>query len=151
MTVVVLDTCVIVDMFMHGRPRHAKAVRLKETITASNITVRIPAFAMFEISHAVRQEKRLNGGQIVEGAAWEGVSNGLEIDAVPIDESFINRYLDVGLPEMRAGDLVFAALAKGEGLPLVTEDRNFLTAAETAGIQVFSIDAYLNHVLGSAG
>lgn len=151
MPAVVLDTCVIVDMFMHSRPRHAKAVRLKETITASNITVLIPAFAIFEISHAVRQEKQLNGGQVVQGVAWEGVSNGLNVDPVPIDESFVHRYLDVSLPEMRAGDLVFAALAKGEGLPLITEDKRFLTAAETAGIKAFSIDAYLNHVLGSAG
>lgn len=146
MTAVVFDTCVIVDMFMPTRPRHQHAALLHAEMKKRNIKVRIPAFALFEISHAIRQEKRLSGGSLLSGDL-AGEANGLSIDLVAVDEGFVKRYLDLNLPELRAGDLVFAALAKGDALPLVTEDGPFRAAAELTGIQVYSAKEYLLEVL----
>lgn len=145
----VVDTCVIVDMFLSSRPRHEIASRLLIEIRNSNSVVRIPAFAMFEISHAIKQEKRLNNGQIISTDHINaGEENGLRLDLVPVDEKFAQKFLDLELPEIRAGDLVFAALAKGEGLPVVTEDQRFKQDAKSAGIQVFAIRQYLEHAFG---
>lgn len=69
-------------------------------------------------------------------------ASGVSVEFVPIDEAFVKKYFDVNLPEMRAGDLIFAALAKGDALPLVTEDINLANAAKTAGIRVLSIAEY---------
>ena len=54
----------------------------------------------------------------------------------------MRRYFDVNLPELRAGDLVFAALAKGDALPLVTEDVALAEGARAAGITVLSTVEY---------
>jgi rRNA-processing protein FCF1 len=75
-----------------------------------------------------------------------GLANGLEIELVAVDEKFVEKYLDVTLAEMRAGDLVFAALAKGDSLPLITEDRPLRSAAESSGIQVYSTNEYLMEI-----
>jgi predicted nucleic acid-binding protein len=102
----------------------------------------MPSFALFEISHAIRQEKRLSNGKLIVGNG-AGEENGLSVDLVPVDENFVHKYLDVVLPEMRAGDLTFAALAKGDGLPLVTEDVPLIKAAKAADVQAFTIDEFL--------
>ena len=108
MSKVVLDSCVVVDMFMVTRPRHEQAKRLRFELARAGITARMPSFALFEISHAIRQESRLSNGMLLDGAE-SGKENGLSIDLVPIDEAFIHKYLGIPLPELRAGDLTFAA------------------------------------------
>lgn len=143
MATIVLDTCVLVDMFMSSRPRHRQAIELRSLIRAKSIRVRIPAFAMFEVTHAIRQEKRLSNGVLLSGSE-AGEANGLSVELVAIDEAFIQRHLTLDLPETRAGDLVFLALAKGESMPLVTEDIPFRTIAAKAGVSVFGIDEYLH-------
>jgi predicted nucleic acid-binding protein len=138
----VIDTCVIVDMFLNDRPRHAKALVLRREMRRLGIRARVPAFALFEVAHAIRQQRRLSTGQLVE----EGEENGVALDPVAVDEQFFERYFDLSIPEMRAGDLVFASLAKKEGLPLVTEDRPFFEQAKLGGITVFDIDGYIAHL-----
>jgi len=149
MSKVVLDSCVVVDMFMVTRQRHPQAKQLQHELAKTGITVRIPSFSLFEISHAIRQEKRLSNGKLIDGAEGEEQS-GLSVNLVPIDEAFVHKHLDVTLPEMRAGDLTFAALAKGDGLPLVTEDAPLSKAAKAAGIRVFTINEYLTELSKNA-
>jgi predicted nucleic acid-binding protein len=147
MSIIVLDTCVLVDMFMSTRPRHATASRLHTEMVQNGLVARIPAFALFEVWHAIHQEKRLNGGKLLSKGNI-GLANGLTFDLVPVDESFTKNFLDLDLPEIRAGDLVFAALAKGEGLPLVTEDESFRKKAQDTGIQVYTTGEYLQYAFG---
>jgi predicted nucleic acid-binding protein len=146
---IVLDTCVVVDMFMSTRPRHVQATQLRLALAKAGITARMPSFTLFELSRAIRQEKRLSNGKLIDGPE-SGEENGLSVDLVPIDEAFVHKYLDVNLPEMRAGDLTFAALAKGDRLPLVTEDAPLRKAAKAAGIGVFTIEEYLSELSKNA-
>ena len=134
----VIDTCVVIDMLMSTRPRHPQASRLRRELIRVNVVAKLPMFAIFEINHATRQEQRLSRGKLVTGADTGGFS----VDFVPVDEAFVKKYFDVNLPEMRAGDLLFASLAKGEGLPLITEDLEFAKIAKTAGIRVLSTSEY---------
>jgi predicted nucleic acid-binding protein len=142
MSKVILDSCVVVDMFMVTRQRHEQAKQLRLEIIKANVTVRMPSFFLFEVSHALRQEKSLSNGKLIDRGVG-GVENGLSFETVPIDDAFIRKYFDVSLPEMRAGDLIFAALAKGDGLPLITEDKKLRKLAQAAGIRVFTINEYL--------
>lgn len=142
MPAIVIDTCVLVDIFISTRPRHAVAVELQKLIRQKSIAVRLPAFALFELHHAIRQERRQNGGILVqeENSGWQST---LPVELVSIDEAFIEQHLTLDLPEVRAGDLVFLALAKGESLSLVTEDVTFKIQAVKAGVSVFTIQEYL--------
>lgn len=146
MHTIVLDTCVLVDMFMVSRPRHKVASRLHQEMNSSRSVAKVPAFAIFEVVHAIKQAFRVNNGKMLPKNHQNfGEENGLNIELVPVDEKFTQKFLDLDLPEIRAGDLVFAALAKGESLPLVTEDQPFYRKAKEAGILVFTISEYLEH------
>ena len=140
----VIDTCVLVDLLMATRKRHDKARKLRKELLRLDVIARVPAFAIFEISHAMRQEQRLSQGKLVSSDT--GGAEGLSIEFVPVDDDFVRKYFNFDLPEVRAGDLVFAALAMGEALPLITEDNDFAQKAKLAGIEVFSIDEYQNEL-----
>jgi len=124
----VIDTCVLVDLLMATRKRHDNARKLRKELLRLDVIARVPAFAIFEISHDT------------------GGAEGLSIEFVPVDDDFVRKYFNFDLPEVRAGDLVFAALAMGEALPLITEDNDFAQKAKLAGIEVFSIDEYQNEL-----
>ena len=145
----VIDTCVLVDMFISTRPRHVRARRLREEIVQKVTPVLIPAFAMFELSHALRQDLRQNEGKFAVCYGL-GHENGLTLELVPTDTDFIKRSLALELPELRAGDLIFAALAKGRGLTLVTEDMALLVGSRASGITALSIQECLEHIFGVA-
>ena len=68
-------------------------------------------------------------------------SEPLQIDTVPIDQSFFEKYFSVELPYLRAGDLIYVALAKGDQLDLVTEDDQQYTRGKEAGVD--RIDEYI--------
>lgn len=149
MNILVLDTCVIVDMFITTRPRHSIASRLHREMVDSGSVAKVPAFAMFEISHAFKQEKRLNDAKLMaKNHSNAGEESGLTLELVPIDQDFIQQYFSLELPELRAGDMVFAALAKGQSLPLVTEDQPLIKKVSECGIQAFTTSEYLYHAFG---
>ena len=147
MPVAVIDTCVIVDMLLESRPRHREALRLRREMRRVGARARIPTFALFEFHHAIRQERRISGAKM-QWSADPGAEFGVGLELVNIDEAFAKRYLDLDLPEIRAGDLVFAAIAKGEGLPLITEDLPFAKVAAKAGIRVLSTAEYADELAG---
>ena len=140
----VLDTSALMDILLADRPRHPEGLRLLTYLRATDTVPRIPIFAMFEIASALNQEKRAGRSEISK--AIEGETNGLSIENVPIDEAFFTKYFDSKLPHLRAGDMIFLALAKGDGSPLVTEDRELLAAAKQAGVEAFTITDFLQAV-----
>jgi predicted nucleic acid-binding protein len=135
-----LDTCVMVDIFVRSRARHAKATLLRELIRSRAQKVRFPMHGLFELQSAIQQERRKGGFQMTTAVPE---SDPLAVDAVPIDDAFVARYIDTGLPETRAGDLVFLSMAKKDALDLVTEDMGLYRNAKLAGVAVFTIDEYL--------
>ena len=144
----VIDTCVMIDMLMSTRARHAEAMRLRVQLARLGVIARLPMFAIFEINYATRQEDLQAKGVLGLQENIDGAP-GIRIEFVPIDEAFVRKYFDVNLPQMRAGDLVFAALAKGDALPLVTEDKTLAVTAKSGGIRVLSTAEYrkeLEHV-----
>lgn len=94
---------------------------------------------MFEIASAMRSELQRNGGRLVKGepASFETV---LQFDIVPVDQAFFQKYYHESLPHLRAGDLVFAAMARVDGVPLITEDVDLLNATNAMGATALTID-----------
>ena len=147
--ILVLDTSVIVDMFLEARPRHALAVRLAHDILKHGVKIRLPMHALLEIRSAISSEQlaRLETGTILFARGVFEEANPLVLDIIPIDEQFITKYNDPAIPSLRAGDFPFVAIAKVEGIPLVTEDNAQQQACKAAGAQVYSIAEYLAKVV----
>jgi predicted nucleic acid-binding protein len=137
---VVLDTGVIVDIFVKNRTRHDDAKRLAEFLIRRDIPVRAPMHALFELTAAIRQTV-MNGP--VRGN--EGITevHPLRIEYVTMDLPFFNRYFDPSIPYLKAGDLVVVCLAKGDNAILISEDDRQYAAAEASGVEVYRIAAFL--------
>jgi predicted nucleic acid-binding protein len=143
---VVLDTSVLVDIFLTSNPRHAKASGMKRLIASAGLKVRLPAHGMFELAAAMKQQKiSANGRALVFNPAISE-ADPLHIEPVAVDEKFFEDYFSVDLPYLKGGDLIFVALAKGDGIDLVTEDKKQYAAAKQAGVSVFDIEEYILHL-----
>lgn len=68
----------------------------------------------------------------------------LLVNMVPIDDSFLQKYMDTSVPYLKAGDLLFVLIAKKEGLKLITEDVAQYEVARAANVEVYKIQDYLN-------
>jgi predicted nucleic acid-binding protein len=99
--------------------------------------------AAFEFMSAIRNEIHQLGGRHSSWAAQSSESERIDIWPVPIDSEFLARYPTGNLPDIKAGDLLFLAMAAGDSQPLITEDDNLFQKAQQAGVGVFRIADYL--------
>lgn len=143
MTAVVIDTSVLIDMVLSSRHRHARAEALRRKLEAAGTTVRTPIYALFEIRAAIRQEMADPSARSLRVNRALTEQDPLSIEYIHVDEAFFQNYYREDLPELRAGDLVFVALAKGDGLALITEDEEQRKKAAAYGVSAYRIDEYL--------
>lgn len=135
---IIVDTNVLVDMHLSHRPRHQEALKLKHYLDSHSIRLKIPMHAMFEIASALQSEFRTvgrSGFQISQGVIYT--------DPVPIDWDFIDRYFEADLPYLRAGDLIFVAMAKRDQALLITEDDDLYKVAKSVGVAVYRTKEFL--------
>jgi len=99
--------------------------------------------AAFEFMAAIRNEVRQLGGRHSSWAAGSDEDERIDIWPVPIDSEFLATYRTQNLPDMKAGDLLFLAMAAGDGQALITEDDDLIRKARQAGLPVFRIADYL--------
>lgn len=138
---IVLDTSVLVDIWLTNRARHSDALRLVRLLSNRGIRVATPAHALFELAAAVRQEHR-------HGATDQNLhhtaANPLAIDSVVIDDAFFERAYAPDLPYLKGSDMIFMALARVDRLPLITEDEKLLMRSREAGVAAYRISEYLD-------
>jgi hypothetical protein len=101
----------------------------------------VPAHGWFEFHHAVLD---LGIQDPKAQTRWPSDEHPIDWHLVFIDDVFIELYFDRELPKMKAGDLIFVALAKGEGRTLITEDGTMLKEAKRAGVEALTIQEYLD-------
>ena len=142
-TGVIVDTCVLVDIALSTRARHAQAVDLARCLRKHDIVIRAPMHAAFEFMCAIRQEVHQLGGRHSSWAAGTDDSERIDIWPVPIDAEFVATYPMQNLPDMRSGDFLFLAMASGDNQALVREDDDLFRKAQLAGVRVFRIATYL--------
>ncbi len=146
---VVLDTCVLVDLLIDERPRHALAKKLAEALASSNRNVFIPAHAYFEFVAAILCERRQLGAPptlVGKRSALLPFSNVV----VSIDDAFVTDYLAATmdkLMDVRGGaDMIFVAIAARHGIRLISEDERMIAAAQKAGVRATNIATYMSDV-----
>src|SRR6266404_4896477 len=134
MRTVIADTSVIMDMFFVHRPNHTIAARLAALFIERNVVCRLPMHGFFEISSAVMCEKRVHGSLAGKGTSQINEKSPLSLDPIPIDQAFINKYMQDTMPDLKSGDMIYVAMARVDELPLITEDRKMRNEATRMGV-----------------
>lgn len=142
---IVIDTSVIIDIFLSSRPRHSEAIKIGLFLTKSQIRIKLPMHAMFEISCAFRNIKMTGP---FEESKKITETNPILLDTIAIDDAFFSKYFDTTIPYIKAGDFIFIALAKGDNAILITEDNKQFDAAKEAGINVYRIESFIDKFIG---
>jgi predicted nucleic acid-binding protein len=140
---VVVDTSVLVRVFDQAEAGHSPAARLGLHFVQQRIRIRFPLHALFEVSAAL---KRKNLDRKLDPFKGITETNALLVEPIAINQEFFRRYFDPTLPYLKAGDLLFVAMAKVDGAVLITEDTQQYSAAKAAGVDVCRIDEYLARV-----
>jgi predicted nucleic acid-binding protein len=137
----VLDTNVMLDAFVIGRPRHHLARQLVRFLLDRKADLRIPWTTMLEI-HSSLAQIRVEGGPI-EIALIASEEEPVNVRAVAVDQAFVSRHLTLGLPYLKAGDAVQLSLAKADSCILITEDARLYARAKEASVEVYGIGEFL--------
>lgn len=147
---VVIDTNILVDIFLESRSRYADAKKLGQLLSENRFLVKLPMHAFFELSSALRSEKaNKHSTEPMPYNPEYTEKAGFRLDQVPIDEIFLNKYLDTTLPYLKGGDFIFLCMAKKDGSELITEDKKLYDAAKGAGVNVYSIKEFMEAFLRS--
>jgi len=137
---VVIDTSVLIDIFVKSRERHEVAKELSKSLKHHGFVVLVPFHAIFELIAAIKNEKQ--GGRIkFNGQITANMP--FKLSALPIDHVFFKKYFNLNLPYLKANDLIYLSLAKGENIPLITEDKRMATAGRGAGVMTYNIKEFL--------
>jgi predicted nucleic acid-binding protein len=148
---VVLDTSVLADFALGSASRHNDAVRLMEALVARSIRTVVPFHAAIEFMCTLRRVVRCEDGHQSPHAANMPGTIQLKLLAVPIDSDFMQRYPTSDLPLLKAGDILFLAIARAGAVPLLTEDKKLYSQAKSVGVQSFTIQEYLARMRANAG
>lgn len=144
MSDIIIDTSVLTDIVLTTGPRHSDAKELGKYLNENQVIIRVPMHALFEVSSALKNEKMLSSPQKLQ--FWNELSeeSPLRVKPVPIDEAFFKKYHSPDLPYMRAGDLIFVAMAKVDGAILITEDDAQYKKAKDFDVNAYRIRQFLD-------
>jgi predicted nucleic acid-binding protein len=148
---IVIDTGVILDILVTSRPGHKFGKLIGVYLVDNGIRITVPMHAMFEIKSGLLHAKeiaKVHGGELQLN---EDVSETtpLQYNFIPIDQAFFDKYFDAELPHIKAGDYMNVALAKANGLTLVTGDPDQYATAKEAGVKTFNAEEFRIHCLAS--
>ena len=135
---IIIDASVILDILVASRPGHKFGKLIGVYLIENGVQITAPMHVMFEIKSGLLEaehDAEANGESLHLN---EDVSEStpLKYNFIPIDNAFFEKCFDMELPHMKAGDYMNVALAKAEGLILLTEDPVQYAAARAAGVTV---------------
>jgi predicted nucleic acid-binding protein len=146
---VVLDTSILMDCLFTERLGHARAVLVARTLQRQGWSVFIPAHFYFELVSAILCERRVRSRLLAIGELKGRIP--FPYYVVTLDERFAIDYLIPPFAagqviDLKGGDMIFAALALGQRMPLITEDRKMRAEVLRLGGWCFTIEEYLAEV-----
>ncbi|MFA4930396.1 MAG: PIN domain-containing protein [Patescibacteria group bacterium] len=139
---IVVDTCVLLDIFFKNRSRHSKAKKIGEYAIENNITITVTLFSIFEFSSGSKQERH-NGSTEYKGI---NEKNALKLNALDINQEFFRKYFNAKLPYIKAGDCLLLSIAYKDKIPLITEDNHLYKKAKELNLEVYNIGEYIKKV-----
>ena len=138
---IILDNSVLSDVFIKSRRRHKEGRRLADHIKKNQIQVTVPMHAIIELKCAIDNERLSPGRREVSKVFTE--ESPLKLKTISIDQKFLREYIDLSIPYIKGGDLIYILVAKKHKCPLITEDKTQAKIAKSAGVMVYTIDEYL--------
>jgi rRNA-processing protein FCF1 len=143
MNEVILDTCVIIDIFEKTRSRHEIAKSLGDFLIEKNVKVVIPIFSLFEIHSAVGEIRNEHGSLLFQNSITK--KRCLPLNVVSMDDGFFQKYYNPALPYTKAGDLILLSMAEKDKLLLITEDVGLLKKAKQVGVSAYTIKEFMQN------
>lgn len=131
----------MVDAFDQRSHNHAESLALLEYLHARDLPITMPAHAWFEVQCSL--QKLTEEGRFV-GPEFQGEMR-YPVELIHIDQEFILRYRMAQIPYIKAGDHIFVAVAKLDGLTLITSDSKMLAVAKKCGVRVFHPHDLVEH------
>jgi len=107
---IILDTCVLVAIFMVSEENHRNAKKLADYLIDENIQPRIPMHGFFELA-CVFKRKETEGPFELQNETNQRPFNMKHIN---IDHKFFEDYYDPSLPYIKSGDFIFLAMATSQ-------------------------------------
>lgn len=141
--VVIVDASVLVDFVLENSTRHNDAIKLFKFLIERQVRIRIPFHGAFEFQSAIIRNVRFEGSSQAPHSEKNHQELKVQMYAVPIDQAFMDLYPTGDLPHLKAGDLIYLAMAKADKIPLITEDQELYDKACEAGVNVFKISQYV--------
>jgi predicted nucleic acid-binding protein len=139
---IILDASVLTDIFVKSKPRHELGRMLSSYIKKNQVRVTIPMHAIIEVKCAIDNERLKPGyGEISSDFTEEFP---LKLKTISIDQKFLREYLDLSIPYLKAGDLIYILIAKKHQCPFITEDKSQIKIAKSVGIEIYTIKEFLN-------
>jgi predicted nucleic acid-binding protein len=137
----IVDAGVFIDAFDSESPSREESIDFLSKIAASGKIITMPAHGLFEIKCAFKKlltlKNNFSGPNILDKMNHQ-------IEIIHIDEAFINRYIGVDIPYIKAGDHIYIVVAKDNGYTVVTRDNTFTNRALEAGVKVLSPKEYID-------
>ncbi len=130
-----VDTCVFIDAFDPNSHNYSDSLELLEELRNRNQVITMPAHAMFEVQCALNRlsiEKRFKGATIGNEMTYN-------IELIHIDNKFIDKYVNVKIPYIKAGDHIFIVVAKHNNYPLISSDSKMIDVCKKCGINIYIV------------
>lgn len=138
----IVDASALVDIFIKSRERHQYGCQLASYIKKHKVQVIVPTYAILEVKCAVDNERMVSKRGEVSKTFSE--SEPLNMKMINIDQKFLREYLDLGIPYIKAGDLIYILIAKKHDGILITEDVRQAKVARSINVETYKIDEFLN-------
>lgn len=138
---IVIDSNVILDTFDLSSPNHGLSMTFMEYIIGNRVLFAMPMHGWFEIKCTLNRMKK--EGRAVPPIISE--SQSMMVELIHIDALFLENYSSVEIPVIKAMDHLFLVVAKKNGLPLITWDKQTMAAGDQCNAQVFNPEEWMKH------
>ena len=142
---IIIDSNVIIDTFDPSSPNYETSYKFMDHIVGRKVLFAMPMHGWFEITCTLNRIKK---NKRIVPPIFDGKPQ-MPVEFIHIDDQFLQNYVDVGVPSIKAMDYLFLVVAKKNDLPLVTWDKPMTKAASECGIQVYNPKQWMDkNVIG---
>ena len=133
---VVVDSNLLIAVLNAQDPTHADSVELATALSDGGYELIAPVLYLWELDAYLRHPEKSKKHLQTHGAKFR-------ISTHDITNGLYTRTYDTTMVAIKGADRVFVSLAKDQGVPLITNDRQILKHAATLGVQAVSVTDFL--------
>jgi len=133
MSKLIVDANVFIDSFDRSSKFRDESIEFLSKTAEIRQLITMPAHGLFEITCTLKRMSEIDRKYLhplIFGQTQ------YPIEAIHIDQEFIEKYSTVEVPYIKAGDHLYLVVAKFNNYPLITRDDKLKKCAKKAGINV---------------